>query len=96
MKKGEFYFNRYTSCGDLVDVMVKAFSEAKKITANNKIVNWPEEPLPSGLTVVNFDAGPIVVYFDDGSLLQVVDVPSPLSKNVKITWGTYTDRAAMD
>lgn len=81
MTRGEFYFNRYKSCGDLADVMVKALPEAMKIIVNGKVINWPEEELQP--------SGPIIVCFEDGSCLKVADVPSPLSKNVKITWGRY-------
>jgi hypothetical protein len=80
--KAEGFFNRYTSCGALDEVLVKAFSEAKRITVNDKTINWPEElPATEGESL-------ILVCFDDDSVLYVKDVPSPLSKNVKVTWGT--------
>jgi len=88
MLRGESYLCRLKACGDLADVMFKALQEATKITANGKTINWPEEELPP--------TSPIVVYFDDGSFISVADVLSPLSKNTKTTWGTYTDSDSMN
>lgn len=81
--KAETYFNHYATCGDLVDVMMNAMSEAEEITANGQPVNSPEEESKS--------SGFFVVYFEDNSFLQVADVPSPLSNSVKISWGTYSN-----
>jgi hypothetical protein len=85
--KAEFYFNIKYAGGDLADVLMKALPEAKKITVNGKAVNWPDEELQP--------PGPVVVYFEDGSFLKIADIHSPLSKNVKITWG-WDDREILN
>jgi hypothetical protein len=90
MTRGEFYKNRYISCGALDDWAVKAMSEATKIMdGNGKTINWPQEELQP----THF---PVMILFYDGSFLKIADVPSPLSKNVKLSWGTYTHLEKMN
>ena len=86
--RAEFYFNRYASCGNLGGVMIKAFSEAKEIVASGKTISWPEG-WPEGEDEAG-SLNPIMMYFADGSYLEVADVPSPPSKMItKVTWGIY-------
>jgi hypothetical protein len=86
--KAEGFFNRYTSCGALDEVLVKAFSEAERITVSGRPINWPEDwPQEPPATESGAE---ILVCFEDDSVFYVKHVPSPLSKNVKVTWGTLS------